>query len=153
MFVLSHNVHTHPDVQICTRDTKVVLSVLVSSRISPSIFDRISFLSGLPNMVLPQCDIRDKVASDVALWPSTVRETSLLLLAYSFLCMRVLAVAISLCLLCKDDVISAGSRSRQVTGRGIGGLTPVLFCAYNSIVSIDARLYVIYVVCTTRGCM
>jgi hypothetical protein len=74
MFVLSHNVHTHPDVQKRTRDTKVVLSVLVSSRISPSIFDRISFLSGLPNMVLPQCDIRDKVASDVALWPSTVRE-------------------------------------------------------------------------------
>ena len=39
----------------------VVLSVLVSSKLTSSIFDRISKLNGLPNIHLPRCDITEKV--------------------------------------------------------------------------------------------
>lgn len=50
----------------------VILSVLVSSKLGSSIFDRICKLNGLPNIVIPRCDITEKAADEVILWPQAL---------------------------------------------------------------------------------
>lgn len=47
----------------------VVVSVQISSRFGSSIFDRICKLNGLPNIIVPRCDVSEKAADDVLLWP------------------------------------------------------------------------------------
>jgi len=50
----------------------VVISVLVAKKIGSSIFDRITKLNSLPNIIIPRCDITNKAATDVMLWPNAL---------------------------------------------------------------------------------